>query len=248
MYFTLKNIFRTIGLMSVIGAIFATVPVLVSADEGKSRSNVPNFEIHIIDNGNTLVRGAQVTAISGNTITATTALGSTTLSWLVKVNGATDFIHKYSGTSSLADVSIGDQLSFSGKIDTTASQLTVNAKVIKNWSVGESRATISGTIDSVNVSQNTFVLVGKKQATTTVAVSGSTSIWKNGATTTFSSLIVGNILKVSGIFNSQNKILTAEKIVVSVKEIEGNNSGKFLGKDFFKNLWERVGSKSEKKD
>ncbi|MDP2704895.1 MAG: DUF5666 domain-containing protein [Patescibacteria group bacterium] len=247
MYFSLKNIFRTLGLMSVIGAIFATVPVLVSADEGNLRGNMPNFEIHIIDNGNVLVRGAQVTAVSGNTITASTAIGSTTVSWLVNVSSSTDFIHKYSGKSSLADISVGDYLSFSGKMNTSASQLTVNAKVIKNWSVGETRATVSGTIESINSSLQNFVLVGKKQATTTVAVSSTTSIFKSGTTTPFSSLIVGDILKVSGIFSSQNTILTAEKIVVNVKEQDDDKSGKAFDKDFFKKLWERIGERFDKK-
>lgn len=91
-------------------------------------------EMQVGSNGKVIVRGAKVTALSGSAISAQLAFGSFTTNWTVKTDANTEFIHRFGGKASLADVKVGDTLSFSGTLDTGAAAATVNAKVVKDWS------------------------------------------------------------------------------------------------------------------
>lgn len=92
------------------------------------------LEININDNGRVLVRGAKVTAVSADTISATTAFGSTTVLWTVKISSSTELITKGKGKVALSAVAVGDFVSFNGTLNAGATSLTVDAKVVKDWS------------------------------------------------------------------------------------------------------------------
>lgn len=80
------------------------------------------------------MRGAKVTAIGASTISATTAFGSTTVAWTINTASSTEIIAKGKGKISLSDIVVGDFVSFNGRLNTAASSLTVDAKVVKDWS------------------------------------------------------------------------------------------------------------------
>ena len=104
----------------------------VKSDEHKKTPAArPQVEI-VINANHALVRGATVTAVSGNTITATTALGSTTLAWTVVTDANTQVIA--SSSRSLSSVAVGDKINFSGSLLGSATSLTVNANVVKDTS------------------------------------------------------------------------------------------------------------------
>jgi len=92
-------------------------------------------EMHITDNGQVLVRGAKVTAVASTSYTATVTFSSVTQTFTVKTDGSTQFVNRNDRGGAAANVKAGDTINFSGKLDPTASTLTVNAKVIKDLSV-----------------------------------------------------------------------------------------------------------------
>lgn len=93
------------------------------------------LEVLINQNGKVLVRGAMVTATSTSAINAATSFGSTTLPWIINIASTTKFVpHHRRGVSSVADIAVGDVISFSGALDTSATTLTVKARVVKDWS------------------------------------------------------------------------------------------------------------------
>ena len=92
------------------------------------------LEVFINHNGKVLVRGAIVTATSTSAINATTSFGSTTLPWIIKLASTTKFVPHHDGISSVADIAVGDVISFSGTLDTSATTLTLIARVVKDWS------------------------------------------------------------------------------------------------------------------
>ena len=71
------------------------------ATTATTTSYVRPLEVHIANDGLVLLRSARVVAISWNTITVSTAWGSTDLSWMVATNassyGAHDFGTRFIG-------------------------------------------------------------------------------------------------------------------------------------------------------
>src|SRR5258708_6954108 len=72
------------------------------------------LEIHVYDNGKVNVRGAKVTAISGNTISATTSLGAFSLNWQVNVSSDVKLVRKSGGVSSVSEIYVGAIVSVRG--------------------------------------------------------------------------------------------------------------------------------------
>jgi len=95
------------------------------------------LEVAISDNGRVIVRGAEVTEVSGDTIRAKTEWGATELSWRIDTNNDTAFVEKSGSGSELSDISAGDYVSFSGEINEGEPVFTVSADAVKNWSLDE---------------------------------------------------------------------------------------------------------------
>src|SRR5262245_18507273 len=81
------------------------------------------LEVHISDNGKVLVRGAEVTAVKGGTITAANTWGSANMTWTVNTTADTHFVRKNGGASAINEVSVGDFISFQGMLVTTSANL-----------------------------------------------------------------------------------------------------------------------------
>lgn len=135
-----------ISVLAVLTAVSIAVPAFADnensnkdkekgGENGKSHLLVGStLEVHINDNGTTLVRGAKVTAVSGNTISATTGWGNTVIAWTVITDGNTQFTRRFGGKGSVAETLVNHIISFQGPLATGGTGLTVNAKVVKNWS------------------------------------------------------------------------------------------------------------------
>lgn len=84
-----------------------------------------------------LVRGATVTAVSGQTLTVTTAFGSTTLTWVVNAKNS-QLIDRDGNegnhVATTTPVAVGDVVNFSGALDPSKATLTVNAAVVRDLS------------------------------------------------------------------------------------------------------------------
>ncbi|MBV9349237.1 MAG: hypothetical protein JO026_00635, partial [Patescibacteria group bacterium] len=156
------------------------------------------------DSGAVAVHGAKVTAVSGSTITAQTAFGATVLSWTVDTNNSTSFAPKGNASNTLSNVKAGDYISFSGTLDSAAANLTVTANTIRDYSLlpvsGDlsGNAMLSGTVNSVNTSGNTFVLSTKDHGMVTVSVATSTALLNGDGSFLLGNLALGNSVMVKG--------------------------------------------------
>ena len=244
-----KHFFGSLAGLALAAAI-ALVPALTLAEDSKAvRLTPPGLEIHITGNGHVLVRGAKVTAVNGSDIIATTAVGGTSLSWTVKTDSSTSFVHRFGGKSGLSEISVGDYLSFTGTVDPSAT-LTVKAKVVKDWSIAETHQTFSGTVKSIDSANSRFTLASQNSGDITVTVSSDTSLMKNGATMLFSVLAVENTARVTGVYNSDTHVLAASKISIGPltavdkdkesKKEDKDKEGKKDVRSFFKIIGERL--------
>lgn len=230
--------------LGIIGAIAVTLALVVAplfafAESGnKKQGSGPTvvgstLEVHIGNNNSVLVRGARVSAISGSTITASTAWGTTSMTWTIRTDGTTQFLGRNGETITAATIVAGDYVSFAGTMNTTFVSPTVDAKVVKDWSIPVSETTVSGTVSSVNASGNSLV-VTNENGTTTIAVLSSTTIMSGKNTIALSAIVAGDKIKASGSYNATTKTLNATKLTVTKKV--NDNSRKEL-KDIFKDAW-----------
>ena len=144
----MTTVTKTIAFTLAIAAAFAAVTFFmfsftqnVEAHSDDAKAVGSKLELSITDGGRVIVRGAEVTEISGDVIRARTEWGATAFTWNIDTSGDTDFVTKSGSGSELADIEVGQVVSFSGVIDQNASAFTVDADVVKNWSLsGDSDA------------------------------------------------------------------------------------------------------------
>jgi hypothetical protein len=230
-----------------VGALFAA-PLFASAHGDSdnafkkgAHSVGSTLEVSINDNNSVTVRGAKVTSISGTTLNAQTAFGSTVLSWSIRTGTNTKIIALPGGTLALASIAVGDYVSFSGTLDTSAAGLVVNANVVKDWSQTSQKPaselqSFKGSVQSVDVSNRKFTLqTGGAEGLITVQLA-TTSVITNGADSMIlANLVVGDSAKTSGTYNANAKILVASKVSVERKDSDGHKT--FKG--FFQSLADR---------
>jgi hypothetical protein len=184
-----------------------------------NNDKLPALSVVLKNNGNVSVDGAKITAINGSAITATTVLGSATLTWTVNTDANTKLIRRSNASSSLHELAVGHTISFTGMLS-SGSSLTVVAKQIKDWSVQKKDATFAGTVASMNAGARTFVLNTNTQGALTVMVSDSTKLVKgNSTTTSFADIQVGGKVEVSGVWDASANTITAAKVRISLPSV-----------------------------
>lgn len=189
------------------------VPAYADNDNYKkeAHNNGTTLEVHINDNGSVLVRGAKVTAISGSIISASTTFGTSSIAWTVDGSGVSKVTRRYGGNGTVADIQVGDYLSFNGSLTATASGFSVKATSLKDWSIQVRNSSFSGTISSIT--GTSFVLTTTDNKTITVNTDANTKITRGDTPVAFSALIVGDkITKTEGLYNNTSNTLAAKSI------------------------------------
>ncbi|MFZ2886237.1 MAG: DUF5666 domain-containing protein [Minisyncoccia bacterium] len=214
------NVSALVVVMCALSALFTTGTAHAESGSGKNSiqagTGLPaqaGIEVQIGAQGNALVRGAQVTSVSGSEINANTSLGSSVLSWIVKTDSNTDFTANKGGAEGIANIAVGDTISFRGAIDQTVSGLRVNARQVKDWTSVESKAKLEGVVSSINSTLASFT-ISHKNGTTTVQTSGSTSFKDGGGNASFADIVLNAKVKLQGLLNASSSVFTATSVQI----------------------------------
>lgn len=208
---TYTTFFKSLLLLAVM--TFASGLALnVYADE-------TGAQISVAGNGQTMVRGASVTGISGSTIYATTVWGSMRMSWAITTNGSTRFVPDVGSSVVLRSIKVGDSISFSGTLDGSSATARVVASVVKDISLIQESVILGGTVMGIDTKSGRLFL-STQEGTTTVATNGGTIITLGGNSTRLSNISVGDTVKAFGTLNSASHLLSADKITVARGERE----------------------------
>lgn len=196
-----------------ISAVIASAAIgafagIASADSGLGVS------VDVGANGNALVRGAQVTAVSDTQVDAKTSWGSTVLSWVVKTDADTEYVGTNGKNMARSDIAVGDTVSFRGSVDQTVSGLTVKAKMVKDWTKAEAKTKMSGVVSSINSSVGSFVITNGN-STTTVQTNNSTDFEVNGKDGSFADLYLNAKVKLRGMLNASSSVFTANEVEIA---------------------------------
>ena len=201
-----------IMVLPVFIALVAAVPFAVSANNGSMMGKSPiktQTLVQLHADGSALVRGAEVTSVSGGTVTAETSHDGVELRWTVETDSGTELITHNGGDFDLSDIEIGDTVSFSGELTGT---FTVDADVLKEWSLqSDTKVAVSGTVKSVDDDDHSFVLSGTRFGDVTVETDGSTTFSgrNNGD---FGDLSIGEKIAVSGTYDENNDTIAATRV------------------------------------
>jgi hypothetical protein len=232
-----STILQTAAVLLVAAAVaaaFTIAPLFASAksSDNKIRTVESGTTVSIANNGSVLVRGAEVTAVSGDVITARTQWGDTNISWKVETDNDTNFLQKNGSTVSASDIKAGNTVSFAGTLDADAGSFSVDADVVKNWSLASGTVALTGTVTSLNDDADSFVMRLANGTNVTVTTSGSTTI-KGG---TFGDVDVNDRIVVSGTYTSGTSVLAASKIGVDLEAKVGKGLKLGHWKDFLGKL------------
>ena len=112
------NLLTKIGISATaLAATALTGGVALAHEKGVDVSTLLASPVVTIGGqGNALVRGAKVTDVSGSTITAKTTWPDASFTWTVKTDSDTEFYATGKNTEDLADIDVGDVISFAGNL------------------------------------------------------------------------------------------------------------------------------------
>ncbi len=130
-----------------------------------------------------------------------------------EVNADTKLMTQSGATLTLKDFTLSDILVVQGNM---AADGTITAAIVRNDSV-QLNATASGTVDSVDATAKTFVLVKADGSKLNVATTNATLFhMPDGTTTTdFASLKAGYSADIKGVMNTQTNWFTAAHVMVT---------------------------------
>ncbi len=204
------------------GQAFAENSGHMGEDHGKSEQaqeahmRGSKLEVHISNSGKVNVQGAKVTAVTGNTLIATTTWGVANINWSVNLLPDSRLIRRFGGVSSVSEITVGDIIGFQGNlVSASASPLVVNATTIKDWSIMKKEGGFNGVVSSVDLANSKFVLSSTKNGNITVVSNSSTKLSKGDATAVLADVLVGTKLEAKGVYDSQLKVLNASDIKLS---------------------------------
>lgn len=90
----------------------------------------PLAEIHIANNGLTLVRGARIIAISGNTLRVSADLPVMHILWDVRVIGGTKLFGPTGEKQGLSDMQVGDIITVTGALSGNTNDPAIDAQFV----------------------------------------------------------------------------------------------------------------------
>lgn len=194
-----------LGVSVLALTVLAVLPVLAQNTNTNANVNVsaPIFRPHSI-----YLAKAQLTAISGQTLTVT----ARSKTYTVNVTDKTTLRRRFGSKSNLGEFVVGHNLQIVGKL---TSGTTIEARAIRNMSIQKLRATFNGSIESIDAANSKFVLKPTSRKTITVTVSADTKITQSGQAKTFADLTVGAKVTASGVWDKSNDTLTeVSKVVI----------------------------------
>lgn len=222
--------------------LMSAIPAFASADSGKSEraflafsSDRPSITANA--DGKALVRGAKVASVSGSDINVSVALGNATVTMTLKTDSATKLYNRAGRAETMSDIAVGDMVTAVGTL--SGNGLSMNASAIKDFTGAVENVSLSGKIESINLSALSFFIDKSKSGNgedrkIEVKTTSSTSFTINGVASAFASLLQGDKVKIDGSLNADGSVLTATAVSATHVSASGNQNFQSFEKDFFK--------------
>jgi hypothetical protein len=208
---SMKKLFGSFALATA----FIAMPAFASTNASTTAS------VHINGDGIVHVVGAEVTSVTGNVVNAMLHFKNSIATWAFTTNTSTMIAANNSQTASTTDIHVGDKINVTGALTALGSVVSVNATKIRDITTTGLLRSKSGTVQSVNLTNSTFVLKTGDSKTMTIQTNANTvftvaptTFGGVTSTTTLAALALNGRVNVSGVTNADGSVLTATKVTV----------------------------------
>lgn len=148
------------------------------------------------------VSGAVVAKIEGTTLT----VSKDNVIYTVATDTNTMFVRKYGGKSSLAEVSVNDELNILGKWS-NEERTEIKATRIRNLSIRKMFGAFFGEVKSIN--DNAILVTTLRRGDQTIVVGDSTKLVnRKMEVITISDIKIGHRIRIKGIWDLESKTIT----------------------------------------
>lgn len=103
-----------------------------AAAAASASEKAPMQEVHIANNGLTLLRGARVVSISGSVIRVSMIWGSSSFIWQVRTDSNTKFEMSTGESSTFANVQVGDAVTVTGMLSNSGAEPSISAQYVRD--------------------------------------------------------------------------------------------------------------------
>lgn len=213
---TFKTAFGTLAITSVL---------LMAPSVFADTTSTSTGSFNVDSNGIVRVKNAEVTSVSGNVVNAITRFTNLITNWTFNTNASTIVVTNGSASTFTANIHVGDRINVAGTLVALGSTISVNASKIIDITSYALFKTKTGTVQSVNTTNGTFVLkTDDKLITVQTNASTTFSVIPTGTstatTTTLAGLTLNSKVQVMGSINADKTVLTATKVVVKPVKVE----------------------------
>lgn len=207
------------GIGAAVGVLYVMSAVAANADVMSG--------VSIAANGQAMVKGARVVAVTSHSITAVSAWGKTSVKWNLEVTGNTRFVPEKNGQALKDIIRPGEIVGFNGDIDTNAPQLTVYVTSVRNESVMQGGVVLDGTLIS---NDPNGLVIQTESGTSTIHAATGTILTKDGNRTTLEDMQPGETIKAFGTLNARTNVLDADRLAAtSLPEIPNTGAEEEMG-------------------
>lgn len=217
---TIKTAF---GSLAIAGALLMAPSVFADT----VATTTGSFNVNT--SGVVHVKNAEVTSVSGNVVNAITRFTNFITNWTFTTNASTTVAANNSSSTSTSNIHVGDRINVAGTLAALGSTISVNASKIVDITSYALFKTKSGTVQSVNTTNGTFVLkTDDKLITIQTNASTTFSVIPTGTTTatttTLAGLTLNSRVQVAGSLNADKTVLTTTKVVVRPAKVENTEN------------------------
>jgi hypothetical protein len=212
MHILRSNKFRH-GVAFLVGA---AIGLLYFASVVTANAETSISQVSVASNGSVQIKGATITKISGNEITAVTQWGAAKMTWRIYVSGSTRFIPQAESKVAIKALKTGHVIGFSGTMDPNAALPTVYAGSLRNETVLQASVVLGGSVIAVRDNE---VLIQTQNGTSTILASSGTITTMDGNAASLSDIATGTEIKAFGTFNKQKLELKADRITAASPKI-----------------------------
>lgn len=179
-------------------------------------------QVSIAGNGQTMIKNAEVKSISGNSLVISLLWGATRLEWRVETTGSTTFYPRMESGEFVKHIAVGDIVSITGTLDREATKPTVLANVLRDLSLENNAAEVTGTILDIDP-RSASISADTETGPITITIGSHTVITREGNPIGLSRLEKGEQIHTSGSLNLMTSTMRAVKVTSSgsPKQAEG---------------------------
>ncbi len=201
----------TLQIRMIFFALGVALTLAFSTSAAHADTTQQASQVSIASSGQVIVKGAIVTSVSGNTITAKAMWGSMSLTWTISTDGSTHFVPDAVSTAALRAIKIGDTIAFSGDIDASAYSPTVIASSVKDTNVQKDSVTEVGSLLSVDQTGKSFT-IATREGTTSVSINSGTIMTLDGNNASLADMQAGIDVQIIGSLNTSTNTMLAQRV------------------------------------